>query len=45
MNLYIFRARKALAKLGVADSAALIERRLDTGQMRIGASALAIERA
>jgi len=45
MNLYIFRARKALAKIGVPDSAALVERRLDTGQLRIGAERLTVERA
>jgi hypothetical protein len=45
LNLFIFRARKQLAVAGVLDARGLIERRLDSRQLRIGAAALTIKTA
>lgn len=49
MNLQIFRARQAFAKAlsgaGRAPEVELIERRLDTGQLRLGVSRLEVRRA
>ena len=36
LNISIYRARAQLAKLGVVDAAALIERRTGTRQLRLG---------
>jgi hypothetical protein len=44
LNLEIFRARALLAKLGVADSTQLIERRPGTRQLRIGVARLSVTR-
>ena len=42
LNLEFFRARKALHQHGVLDAEHLVERRLDTKQVRIGVEALEI---
>lgn len=42
LNLLVFRARKCFAKAALDPTVALIERRLDTGQIRIGVAALEI---
>ena len=36
LNLLVFRARKSFAKAGLEPTAPLIERRLDSGQLRLG---------
>ncbi len=45
LNLLVFRARKTFAKAALDPTVALIERRLDTGQLRLGVAALEIVRA
>jgi len=45
LNLHVFRARKQLADLGVADALSLIERRPSTKQLRIGTDQVLIQRA
>ncbi len=42
LNVTIFRLRKQLERLGVADAAGIVERRRTTGQVRIGVGALSI---
>lgn len=42
LNLHVFRARKALAQVGVEDAATLIERRSGSRQLRIGVSDLTV---
>jgi hypothetical protein len=44
LNLEIFRARALLAKLGITDSAQLIERRPGTRQLRIGVARVQVVR-
>ena len=44
LHLSVFRARSELAQLGVIDSANLIERRKSSQQLRLGVSAVSIER-
>ena len=44
LNLDVFRIRKQFALAGVRDATNIIERRPDTGQLRIGVGRLAIER-
>lgn len=44
LNLNIYRARAQLGRLGVADAAALVERRVGTRQLRIGVAQLEIVR-
>jgi hypothetical protein len=44
-NLWIHRARKQLAALGVRDAAMLIERRANATQLRIGVRRLEIVNA
>lgn len=44
LNLEIFRARALLAKLGIAESTQLIERRPGTRQLRIGIARLSVTR-
>ncbi len=43
LNLQVFRARKQLADLGVPGAHGLVERRLDSRQVRIGVGRLSIE--
>jgi hypothetical protein len=44
LNLDVFRIRKQFALAGVRDASNVIERRPDTGQLRIGAGRLSVER-
>lgn len=44
LNLDVFRVRKHFALAGVRDAAAVIERRPDTSQLRIGITQLSIQR-
>ena len=43
LNMDIFRARRHFAKKGIEDAAQLVERRIGTGQLRIGVERLSIE--
>jgi pSer/pThr/pTyr-binding forkhead associated (FHA) protein len=43
LNLLVFRARKQLAQLGVRDAGGLVERRVDSNQIRIGVARLSIQ--
>lgn len=45
LNLLVFRARKCFAKAALDPTVALIERRLDTGQIRLGVAELEIVHA
>jgi FHA domain len=44
LNLEVFRIRRHFADAGISNSASVIERRSDTGQLRIGVARLTIER-
>jgi len=44
LNLDVFRIRKQFALAGVRDATNIIERRPDTGQLRIGVGRLSVER-
>jgi hypothetical protein len=44
LNVEIYRARRQFAELGVRDAARIIERRRDTGEIRLGCSSFEIER-
>jgi len=44
LNLDVFRIRKHLSLAGVLDAPGIIERRADTGQLRLGVQRLSIER-
>jgi hypothetical protein len=45
LNLLVFRARKQLAQLGIRDAGGLVERRVDSNQIRIGVNRLSIQSA
>lgn len=42
LNLFIFRGRKQLAEAGVRDARILVERRLDSGQLRLGVDRITV---
>jgi hypothetical protein len=44
LNIHVFRIRRQLAVLGVTDAPRIIERRVDTGQLRVGTSKLSVRR-
>jgi hypothetical protein len=44
LNVEIYRARRQFAELGIRDAARIIERRRDTGEIRLGCWSLQIER-
>lgn len=44
LNVEIYRARRQFAELGIRDAARIIERRRDTGEIRLGCSSFEIER-
>lgn len=44
LNVEIYRARRQFAELGVRDAAKIIERRRDTGEIRLGCASFQIER-
>ncbi len=43
LNTYISRARRQLGRLGIADAARIVERRMGTGKVRIGVNTSNIE--
>jgi pSer/pThr/pTyr-binding forkhead associated (FHA) protein len=45
LNLLVFRARKQFAQLGIRDAGGLVERRVDSNQIRIGVERLSIQSA
>jgi hypothetical protein len=45
LNMAVFRARKQLAKAGIRDARRLVERRVDSQQLRLGVAEIQIQRA
>ena len=43
LNMFVFRARKQLAAADIGDAHGLIERRVDTHQLRIGVGSLSVD--